>query len=199
MKPLNLNKPHLLIMVGIPGSGKSFFAEHFSETFKAPFISSDRLRADLFNSPDYSKNEESIISRIENYMTEEALKTSQTIIYEGLTDTKAERAILAKKAKDAGYEPLLIWVQTEPIGAKKRSIKSASNKTGMTAEQWAEKSKRFVNPGQLEKFVVISGKHTYISQLKIVLKNLIKTQSQPQPTVPINPTRPQVGRNILIR
>lgn len=199
MKPLSLNKPHLLIMLGIPGSGKSFFAEHFSETFNAPYISSDRLRKDLFNTPDFSKKEESIINRVETYILEESFKTGQTIVYEGLTDTRTDRITLSKKARAAGYEPLYIWVQTEANTAKRRSVKPTGDKPAMTSDQFDDKSKRFTNPTQTEKYIVISGKHTYVSQLKIVLKKIVKSQPQTQPVVEINPVRPQVSRNILIR
>lgn len=199
MKPLTLSKPHLLIMVGIPGSGKSFFAEHFSETFKAPYISVDKLRSELFIKPDFSKKEDAILSKVTNYMLEETFKTSQTILFEGLTDTKTERLNLARKARESGYEPLIIWVQTEPITAKKRALKQPAEKISLTPAQFDEQSKRFTQPSQNENYTVISGKHTYVSQLKIILKKIIKTQPADQPIIPINPIRPQVSRNILIR
>ncbi len=199
MKPLSLTKPHLLIMVGIPGSGKSFFAEHFSDTFKAPYINVDKLRADLFNTPEFSKKEDAVLGKITNYMLDETFKTSQTIVYEGFADTRTERIGITKKARDAGYEPLFIWVQTESITAKKRALKVSSDKISMTSAKFDELSKRFAQPVQSEKYIVISGKHTYVSQLKIVLKNIIKTQPSSQPIVPISPVRPQVNRSILIR
>lgn len=199
MKPLSLSKPHLLIMVGIPGSGKSFFAEHFSNTFKAPFISVDKLRKELFSNPDFSKKEDSVLTKVTNYMLDETFKTSQTIIFEGLSDTRIERATIARKAREAGYEPLIIWVQTEPITAKKRALKPASDRMTLNLSQFNEQFKRFTQPGQSEKYIVISGKHTYVSQLKIVLKNIIKTQPSDQPIIPISPVRPQVSRSILIR
>ena len=38
MKSLQLDKPHAIVMVGIPGSGKSFFADKFSAMFNAPYV-----------------------------------------------------------------------------------------------------------------------------------------------------------------
>lgn len=210
MKPLSLSKPHLIIMVGIPGSGKSFFAEHFSESFKAPLISFDKLRKELFDEPTLNREEDEIISRVAGYMLDEALKTKQTILYKGQTEARSDRAVISKKAKDAGYEPLFIWVQTETSTAKKRAMKPTTGKPGMSSEMFDSKLKRFTAPVQIEKSIVISGKHTYVSQLKIVLKHLIKQQpqaqqqTQPQPVVerPAVPpvTRPIItSRNILIR
>ena len=44
MKSLSLAKPLVLVVIGLPGAGKSFFARQFSETFGAPMVSGDRIR-----------------------------------------------------------------------------------------------------------------------------------------------------------
>jgi len=38
MKSLHLSRPHAIMMVGLPGSGKSFFASQFAATFDTPYI-----------------------------------------------------------------------------------------------------------------------------------------------------------------
>lgn len=201
MKSLSLNKPHLIIMVGIPGSGKSFFAEHFSSTFKAPFIDLNRLRNNLFSNPNFSEQEDQITKNVSDYMLEQILKTNQTVIYEGLTDRRAERVEIVRKAREAGYESLIIWVQTEPVTAKKRAT-TKSNDNQISSEMFNEKIKRFSPPHPSEKAVVISGKHTYTSQLKIALIRLASKKPAPRPqpvTAPSVPTRTPINRSILIR
>lgn len=201
MKSLSLNKPHLIIMVGIPGSGKTFFAEHFSSTFKAPFINLNYLRSNLFTNPTFSDQEDQITKNVSDYMLDQMLKTNQTIIYEGLSDRRAERIEIVRKAREAGYESLLIWVQTEPVTAKKRAT-AKSNDNQMSNEVFNEKIKRFSPPHSSEKAIVISGKHTYTSQLKIALIRLASKKPIPRPQpIPqvITPTRAPINRNILIR
>lgn len=198
MKSTTVSKPHLIIMVGIPGSGKSFFAEHFAETFNAPLISFHRIRQELFSAPTFSKEENTIISQVANYMIDEVLKTGRTIVYEGQTDTHIERNLIAKKSRDAGYQPLFIWVQTEPDTARKRAKKATPGKPALSVDQYNEILKRFSVPNQAEKPVVISGKHTYASQLKIVLKHLIEPQS-PATDHSNRSTRPLRNRGFLIR
>ncbi len=165
-------------MVGIPGSGKSFFAEHFANTFKAPIVSFDQLRQKLFKSPIFSKDEDIIISRVADYMLDEVLKTGRTVIYEGQTNLRTDRALIAKKARGADYEPLFVWVQTESVTAKKRATKPNSSKLFLSAEQFNASLKQFSAPHQTEKTIVISGKHPYTSQLKIVLKHLVEPRVQ---------------------
>lgn len=198
MKSLSLSKPHVIIMVGIPGSGKSFFAEHFADTFNAPLISSGRIRQELFEESTYDSDELITIRRISDYMLEELLKTNRTIIFEGTADTRTDRQEIAKRARSAGYEPLFVWVQTESTTAKLRVQKALKGKTTIKPDQFDMTIKRFSAPHASEKAVVISGKHTYASQLKIVLKRLV----EPRVEIIENqapPARPSENRTIIVR
>src|SRR5690554_4531589 len=51
----------VIIVFGLPGSGKSFFAEHFSAAIDAAYISSDRIRKELFKARNYSEEEKSAV------------------------------------------------------------------------------------------------------------------------------------------
>jgi predicted kinase len=199
MKSLSLSKPRLIVMVGIPGSGKSFFAEHFADTFKAPIISFHRLRHELFNFPTFSKDEDEIIGRVANYMLDELLRTGRTIVYEGQSSLRTDRAFIAKKSHETGYEPLFVWVQTEPETARKRAIKPSNDKPALSVEQFESKIKQFGVPHRTEKYIVISGKHTHASQLKIVLKHLAEPRAQVQVSQRATVVCPSRNRNILIR
>ncbi|HRN90356.1 MAG TPA: ATP-binding protein, partial [Candidatus Saccharibacteria bacterium] len=176
MRTLSLNKPHLIVMVGIPGAGKSFFAEHFAQTFNAPIVSYDQIRTQLYNNPTFTDDEQEIVGRIANHMLQELFKSERTILYEGPSDLRTERSAISKLARDAGYETLFIWVQTESSSAKSRSIKAKNDKIS-NADEFNAKIKRFSAPHQTEHAVVISGKHTYASQLKIVLKRLVEPRA----------------------
>lgn len=176
MKSLILNRSHLIVMVGIPGSGKSFFAEHFAETFKAPIISYDRLHTEIFRSSTSSKDDEATISRIANYMLEEVLKTGQTVIFDGKIYSRTSYDLIAKKAQILGYEPLYVWVQTDSDTSKKRALKPNADKIAIISDQFDKALKQFTPPERTKRIVVISGKHTYASQLKIVLKCLAEPQ-----------------------
>ena len=196
MKPSDTVKPHLIIMVGIPGSGKSFFAEHFADTFKAPFISYDNFRKEMFTNPTHSDEEDKIINKIANYVLEEVLKTKRTVIYEGQSNLRSDRIAISKKARDAGYEPLFIWVQTETATAIKRATKPSLEKPALNIDDFNNKIKRFSPPHLNEKVIVISGKHTYTSQLKIVLKHLIQPRENSERTSLVGSSK---NRNFLIR
>lgn len=197
MKPLSLNKPHLIVMVGIPGAGKSSFAQSFAASFRAPLISHDRILQEIFDSPEHTKKEAIITAGVAEYMLDESLKTSQTIVYDGVSNTRSSRADIVKKAKNAGYETLLIWVQIDQATARKRLVAESKKRSVISPDQFETYLKKFNPPQNSEKVVVISGKHTYFSQLKIVLKRL----ADPQNTMVKQPetTRPSAVRRFLIR
>lgn len=195
MKSLSLSKPHVIIMVGVPGSGKSFFAEKFAETFHAPYVSRERVVA-------YLNDGSGDVSAIIQDQLNELLKTQQSIIVDGLADSRSSRSELSQKAHAAGYSTLLVWVQTDPATAKGRSTRQAKNdpRHSLSSDDYDTITKRFSPPTATEKPVVISGKHTYATQAKVVLKKL----SEPRANISTHttaPIRPQQSgrRNITIR
>lgn len=182
MKSLSLNQPHLLIMVGLPGSGKSFFAEKFSETFHAPCIGYDKIMeisgGNKKTSADYTA-----------YLLNELFKTNHTIIIDGASDTRAERNELKRLSSAAGYKTLLIWVQTDEATAKSRSAKQKSASRG---------ERKFIAPSANEQpLMVISGKHTYATQAKAVLKNLASTKQAARPNIVHERHAPIIGKRRL--
>lgn len=188
MKSLSLSKPHVIIMVGVPGAGKSFFAERFSGTFSAPLVSWKNIRAELFNEPAYTKDEDAIVERVALHMLDELYKTSATILYESDVQSQAHRQIVSKRAKDADYEALLVWSQVDAATAKSRAAKS-----GMTPQQFARYDSTFTQPKPTDNPVVISGKHTYASQLKIVLMRLVGARTVPNAKPRLRPTGNKVS------
>lgn len=198
MKPLQLSKPHIIILVGIPGSGKSFFAEHFSETFGAPLVSFGKLRASLFEPDSRSDAEATALSNASAYILTELLKTHRTIVYDGPSNSRVDRMNLLKEAKAAGYETLFVWSQTDSETAKSRSTKMTRSKRGVSSVEFDALIKRFTPPSKDEHVVVISGKHTYASQLKIVLKHLVEPRIEAIDRS-VNNSRSVDGRRIAIR
>lgn len=184
MKSLSLPTPHVLIVIGHPGAGKSFFARQFSETFGAPVVSADTLYYEIFEKPTYSKGESALIQKLTDHVLEEMLKTKHTILFDGGSATKTERNRIAALAKKAGYSTLLIWVQTDDATARLRATKrnkatqQATATHNLSLEQYNQQVQHFEQPGFSEQYVVISGKHTYATQAKAVLKKLTEDRQE---------------------
>ena len=158
MRSLQLPKPHLIVVVGIPGSGKTAFAKKFSDTFGAPFINARKLGTDR---------------ELAYELLREVMKTRATVVYENDSGTRRSRSEISKLARDGGYEPLFVWVQTDAATAHMRATRrTKTNPYAITNEEFDLSLAGFSPLHVSEKPAVISGKHTYASQAKVVLKRL---------------------------
>lgn len=173
MKSLNLTPPHVIAMVGIPGAGKTQFAKSFADNFAAPFISRhqyDILTGDL-----------AVQKKATLYLLKEVMKTKQSIVFEGMTDQLADREELILFAKKHGYKVVFIWTQADAKTAKKRTSKK------YISGDYDYLLSRFEMPNEKEKYIVISGHHTYGTQARTVLLKL--TESRKEAVKPIMNTR----------
>lgn len=202
MKSLSLSTPHIVIVVGIPGAGKTFFATQFAEMFNAPLLSADTL-IPLLSSPDEDDRSATASAALHAFLPE-LLKTGKTILLDGVGAMRVERAGLAKLAKEAGYQTLIVWVQTDTPTAKQRSLKPVrgSEKRAIDADTFERSSRKFSPPHASEKYIVLSGKHTYASQAKMLLRKLSSPRTEraeqperPEPKLtPAVPKRPNGNR-----
>lgn len=184
MKSLSLTKPLVIMLVGVPGSGKSFFARQFAEMFQAPLISYDRLRYHLAPQGAYDKEREETIVGLALDQAREMAKTQKTFVIDGGMNNRATRSELEKIAHAAGYGALIIWTQIDTATARARSQRRLSTREGdeyarpMTPAVYEQYSKELTNPSVREAHIVISGKHTFATQARVVLKRLVETQDR---------------------
>ena len=162
MDSLKLSTPHIIAMVGIPGAGKTYFASQFSETFGSPYLDQELFNM-IFSATDDSAGF-AIISRV----LFEIMKTRQTIVYEGPLDKRVYRTNLTDFAKKNGYKVLFVWVQTDEAVAKTRWHKT--NQANNASYQ--NLINDFSAPHISENQIIISGRHTYNTQVRTILKYL---------------------------
>ncbi len=191
MKQLRLTQPYALILVGVPGSGKTFFGEKFADTFNAPFVNASTIAAHTASLED--------AYRIADLLVDELVRTSGTFIVETDTASRVRRTELARKLRAKGYQPLFVWMQTDEPTAYQRSRKQISD------EEYAYRSRSFSPPHVTEHPLVISGKHTYASQAKVILNYLAKHNNRPEVHLEA-PKRPEArplgsssGRSISVQ
>ena len=179
---LRIAKPHIIVMTGMPGCGKSYFASRFSETFNAPLITSTKVGV-ITGDTDAAK-------KILLIHLLELLKTHTTIVLDCLAQSKIERNKLAQLAQSHGYEALLVWVQTDSLTARQRFNKSQS--LASDSNEFDRVNRQFQPPSSSESPIVISGRHTYPTQSRIVLKKIAQFQTNDERVrTPLPPHRPE--------
>ena len=149
-----------ILVFGAPCSGKSTFCKKFSNQFKAPYYDLSQLKTE-FN-----------LSRKQILMlVEQIAKTGITIVIEGGIDTEQDRQEIRNILRKAGYEPSLIWIQTDVSTIKSR-LKTRLKSVAKAKAEYGNKVKRLEAPSDAEPTIILSGKHTYPTQAKHVLTQL---------------------------
>ena len=192
MKSLSLSTPRVIFIIGKPGVGKTQFARKFADTFNTPYVEADQIRGIITQDPEYSHEEQVAVDRLVMLQMSELFKTKKTFIVEAGTEAKVDRQNYMKWARKHEFEPLTVWVQTDEDTARDRATRASRiNKDKifiLPEERYTHLVKRFTPPHDDEKAVVISGKHTYASQAKSVLKRLAEP-NRPQSVKLQGPTR----------
>ena len=171
-------KPFLLLFYGYPGAGKTYFARQFCSNVQAAHLQSDRIRGELFESPRYDKQENTIIVQLMDYMTEEFLSAGLSVAYDVNAARVKQRRKLYDVALKYGSQPLLVWFQMDQETAFGRNVKRDRRRADdKYAASWDRTTYddiigRMQNPAPGEDYAVISGKHLFNMQQSAVINKL---------------------------
>jgi predicted kinase len=178
MGTLNQTSPTVILVVGVPGAGKSFFARQFAKTFAVPIVSEDKIRYTLFATHSYSKDENIMVAQVSSLLIDQLFTSGKTFVIDGGYTTKTAREQMARIAAGRGYKTMVIWVQTDLPTAKQRATRRSAKAAGdiykqsIPADLFANLSKHFTEPTDEKNTVVISGKHNYSAQARVVLNHM---------------------------
>jgi len=184
MKHLQLTPPLLILTMGYPGSGKTFFARQFADQYGLPRVSQDRIRFELFENPQFNEDEADIINRVQDYMLEEIMQSDQTVVCEGTFLSLPERQRLFELAHKNGYRALTVWLQTDletSAGrSRQRDRRSIDNKFAFPIDKdtFDRMKTQLERPHEKEESVVVSGKHAFKSQCLTVLRKIAAMYSE---------------------
>jgi len=107
-------RPSLVMVSGLPGTGKSYFCLRLAERVPLVILESDNLRKLLFPCPEYTWQEHHRLFRACHRLVEELLKSGTTIAFDATNLEEHHREPLYHIASQAGAKLILVQVDAPP-------------------------------------------------------------------------------------
>ncbi len=117
-----IEKKHRIILVcGLPGSGKSYFASRLAEKLGAEYVNSDRIRKQLFPRRSYSESEKATVYAALLRKMEKSINDKSALVLDATFHKSSARKPFLSKANNHIY---FIEVQADEAVVKERLKKN---------------------------------------------------------------------------
>jgi len=120
--PLPQIEPPLIVVSGLPGTGKSFFCRKLTERLPFLILASDTLRKILFPSPQYKESENKRLFSACHVLIEELLSKGIPVIFDATNLLEHHREYLYRAAGRARTKLILIWVEAPTEMVRQRLL-----------------------------------------------------------------------------
>lgn len=102
--------PTLVMLSGLPGSGKSYLARRLRERLRAEIVEADRVRKALFADPLYTAEESRLVHRVCRIVVGNILRRGGNVIYDATNLVEFHRTFVYRLAERC--QARLVIVQT---------------------------------------------------------------------------------------
>ena len=151
--PEPVARPMLVVVSGLPGTGKSCFCRQLAERLPSVILESDALRKTIFPSPSYSLEESARLFKAIRFLIERLVKRGISVIMDATNLTERYREYFYSIADRLGVKLVLVRVEAPPSLVKERLEARLSNAEESSDAVWGVYQKM---KGSVEK---ISRKH----------------------------------------
>jgi predicted kinase len=115
-------EPPLIVVSGLPGTGKSFFCHKLAGKSSFLILASDTLRKVLFPSPQYNEVENKRLFSACHVLIEELLNKGIPVIFDATNLLEHHREYLYRAAERARAKLILVWVGAPPEVVQQRLL-----------------------------------------------------------------------------
>lgn len=180
-------------MLGVPGSGKSYFAENLARELGAIHLNSDAMRMAIFTSREetdriYHSGDRATLNTYTfgamNYAARSALRGGMSVAYDACNNTQQERLDTTAAMQSDNLQTVVIWVQTPQEIAVRRVQERRESETQRKlssddAEDYITKITAEIEaPVKSEDLIVIDGIASFEEQYESFKKQLMEVENE---------------------
>lgn len=167
-----MSKNYLFLMLGFPGSGKSYVAEWLAPHMQAVHLRGDEMRLRMFNEnhPElHTWRYQQQVHGAMQYAVGQVLEADYPVIYDSNHNSVKGRAPMEEVARASGALPVIVWVKT-PLDVAKQRVKERATKGGIYEAFGLDFVDRMANnlqpPTTHEPVIVLDGTQSAAEQRK---------------------------------
>lgn len=145
-------KPVLLLLSGLPGTGKSFLARRLAEALPFVIIESDVVRKILFPQPLYTAQESRWVHRTCHALMAKLLKRGVRVIYDATNLIEYHRELVYRIAQKAGARLVIVKtvareeVAQERLRARQEEARELSDADWRVYRRMASRQEQVSHP-----------------------------------------------------
>ena len=107
--PAKQNRLALIMMVGAPGTGKTYVARRLAAALGATLVQTDAIRKQHFHPPRYTPAEHATVYRLAHEHIRRLLSQGRSVIFDATNLLEDRRQEVYRLAEEAGAALLIIW------------------------------------------------------------------------------------------
>ena len=163
----------LVLVCGLPATGKSHLARSLTRKMKAQILNTDIVRKELFEKPAYSDEEKELVYDVTFLIVRYLLTNRRNVIIDGTFYKKRLRDRMREIARDVGTGFKIVECVCPEDVIRKRMVRRAERKVTLSDADLEvyEKIKAEFEPIE-EDHIVVHTDHYYKENLEYVLKKL---------------------------
>ena len=104
-------RPSLILVSGLPGTGKSYFSRKLAERLPSVVAESDALRKGLFSNPTYTVQESQRLFNACHRLIEELLSSGMSVIFDATNLVEHHREPLYRIVQRLGAKLIIVQVE----------------------------------------------------------------------------------------
>lgn len=173
--PEKVLQPALVMICGLPGTGKSFFSRKLAKRLPAVLIQTDRIRRTLFPKPTYSPNESYIVYSVSYSLIDEFLSDGRNVIFDATNLAERNREQVYAIADRHLARLVIVWIEAPPEVVRERMMARAEKQDphDVSEADWQvyEKMMASVEPIR-RKYIAVDSSRDIIPVVEKVLREI---------------------------